>query len=82
MPTPPAPDTPPTPYNLVLVTRRLFLFAELEVLATGNDDLLLRFAFLALQPERHLLGRLSLWHDDSFHAGKTSEAAYTRLVQS
>lgn len=47
------------------------------MLATGNDELLLCFAFLALQPERHLLGRLRLRHDGSFQEGKTSKTAYT-----
>lgn len=68
----PAPDTPPAPHSLVLVTRRLFLFAKLEVLAAGNNDLLLRFAFFALQPERHLLRRLRLQHDGSFRDGRSS----------
>ena len=46
---------------LVLVTSRLLLLAELEVLAARDDKLLLGLALLALQPKGHLLGGLSLY---------------------
>ena len=45
---------------LVLVTSRLLLLAELEVLAACDDELLLGLALLALQPQGHLLRRLGL----------------------
>lgn len=44
----------------VLVTGRLLLLAELEVLAARDDELLLGLALLALEPKGHLFGGLGL----------------------
>lgn len=53
----------------VLVTGGLLLLAELEVLAAGDDELLLGFAFLALKPKGHLLGGLGLHHNNKNGGG-------------
>lgn len=43
------------------MTGRLLLLSELEVLAASDDQLLLRLALLAFQPQGHLLRGLSLF---------------------
>lgn len=56
-------------FGLVLVTSRLLLLAELEVLAARDDQLLLGLALLALQPKGHLLGGLGLREGGEIDAG-------------